>query len=163
MSTNMNKWNPLMKARKTIAVLALAFAVALGGYEFVKPASASAANIVPAPAAAALDDNSVSALTALDHAMETLAAHVTPAVVNVTVVSRNRGESAHVRGQSQQDQGQGDDQNDQNQGQDRSSVSLDRLVSDNRCRKCAADRRLNTDWAAALSYRPTATLSPTIT
>jgi serine protease Do len=115
MSTNMNKWNPLMKARKTIAVLALAFAVALGGYEFVKPASASAANIVPAPAAAALDDNSVSALTALDHAMETLAAHVTPAVVNVTVVSRNRGESAHVRGQSQDQQGQGDDQNDQDQ------------------------------------------------
>ncbi len=122
MSSNMNKWNPLMKARKTIAVLALAFAVALGGYEFVKPASASAANIVPAPAAAALDDNSVSALTALDHAMETLAAHVTPAVVNVTVVSRNRGESAHVRGQSQQDQGQGDDQNENDQNQDQGPI-----------------------------------------
>ncbi|HKR95675.1 MAG TPA: trypsin-like peptidase domain-containing protein, partial [Candidatus Angelobacter sp.] len=40
------------------------------------------------PAAAPLDDSSVSAISALDHAMETLAARVTPAVVNVTVTSR---------------------------------------------------------------------------
>ncbi len=115
---NMNQWNPLVRARKTIAILALALAVSFGGYEFLKPAAASAASVasaasaasvVPAPAAAALDDNSVSALTALDHAMETLAAHVTPAVVNVTVTSRTRGQSAHVRGQSQDQQGQGDD------------------------------------------------------
>ena len=37
---------------------------------------------------APLDDQSVSALTALDHDMETLAARVTPAVVNVAVTSR---------------------------------------------------------------------------
>ncbi len=43
---------------------------ALGGYEFLKPAPANAASV--APAAAALDDNSVSAISALDHAMETL-------------------------------------------------------------------------------------------
>src|SRR5471030_1456369 len=88
---NMNKWNPLVRVRKTIAILALAFAVSIGGYEFLKPAAASAASVTVAPAAPALDDNSVSALTALDHDMETLAAHVTPAVVNVTVTSRNRG------------------------------------------------------------------------
>jgi serine protease Do len=123
MNMSKKEWNPLTRARKTIAVLVLAFAVALGGYEFLKPAAASAASmaptagVVPAPAAPALDENSVSALTALDHAMENLAAHVTPAVVNVTVVSRNRGESAHVRGQSQDQQGQGEDQDDQGQGQ----------------------------------------------
>jgi serine protease Do len=120
---NMNKWNPLVRARKTITVLALASAVSLGGYQFLKPANASAANVATASAAAtsapapALDDNSVNALSALDHAMEALAAHVTPAVVNVTVTSRNRGESAHVRGQSQDQQGQDDDQDDQGQDQ----------------------------------------------
>ncbi len=39
-------------------------------------------------AASPLSDNSVSALTALDHAMETVAARVTPAVVNVSVTSK---------------------------------------------------------------------------
>src|SRR6478735_8907267 len=106
MNMSKKEWNPLTRARKTITVLALAFAVSLGGYEFLKPAAANAASVAsPAPAAAApaLDDNRVSAITALDHAMENLAAHVTPAVVNVSVTSRNRGESAHLRGQSQQD------------------------------------------------------------
>src|SRR5450432_983816 len=115
---NMNKWNPLVRVRKTLAVLALAFAVSIGGYELLEPAAASAASVTVAPAAPALDDNSVSALTALDHAMETLAAHVTPAVVNVTVTSRNRGQQAHVRGQSQDQQGQDDDQDGQGQNQD---------------------------------------------
>ena len=41
---------------------------------------------------APLDDQSVSALTALDHDMETLAARVTPAVVNVAVTSRGGSE-----------------------------------------------------------------------
>jgi serine protease Do len=41
-----------------------------------------------APTATPLDDNSVGALLSLDHAMETLAARVTPAVVNVAVTSR---------------------------------------------------------------------------
>ena len=39
-------------------------------------------------AAGPLDDSSVSALTALDNAVETVAARVTPAVVNVSVTSR---------------------------------------------------------------------------
>ncbi len=120
MNMSKKEWNPLTRARKTITVLALAFAVSLGGYEFLKPAAASAASIAspaPAMAAPALDENSVSAITALDHAMENLAAHVTPALVNVTVTSRNRGESAQLRGQSRQDQGQGEDQDDQGQGQ----------------------------------------------
>ncbi len=48
----------------------------------------------PAPAAAALDDNSVAALLTLDRAMETLAARVTPAVVNVTVASKPNQQQA---------------------------------------------------------------------
>ena len=43
-----------------------------------------------------LDDNSVGALLSLDQAMETLAARVTPAIVNVTVTSRSKAQ--HGRG-----------------------------------------------------------------
>jgi serine protease Do len=57
----------------------------------VKPGAAKAANA--APAAAPLDVDSVSSLLALDKAMETLAARVTPAVVNVTVTSRTKAEA----------------------------------------------------------------------
>jgi serine protease Do len=44
-------------------------------------------------AAAAMDDNSVEALTSLDRAMEAVAARVTPAVVNVAVTSRGTDET----------------------------------------------------------------------
>jgi serine protease Do len=57
--------------------------------------------------ASPLDDNSVAALTATDHAMEQLAARVTPAVVNVAVTSKV----------SEQQTAQGmDDQSSQQQG-----------------------------------------------
>jgi serine protease Do len=74
---------------RRLLVPAVAFATILsfGAYEFAKPARAAAS---PTPAAAALDDNSVGALLSLDHAMEALAAHVTPAVVNVTVTSKTQ-------------------------------------------------------------------------
>src|SRR6185312_1974426 len=100
----------LIKNRIIAGALALVLTVGVGSYEILKPAAASAAT--PTPAAPALDDNSVSALTALDHAMEALAAHVTPAVVNVTVTSKNREQQMHVQGQSQ-----GPDDQDQNQFQ----------------------------------------------
>jgi serine protease Do len=51
--------------------------------------------------AAPLDNNSVSALTSLDAAMETVASHVTPAVVNVAVTSRA---SEHETSDDQQQQ-----------------------------------------------------------
>lgn len=77
------------KSRRPVAAaLALAAALSVGGYEIFKPAAATAASA--APAAAPLDESSVSAIAALDRAMETLAAHVTPAVVNVTVASRGK-------------------------------------------------------------------------
>jgi serine protease Do len=61
---------------------------------FTKSATAATA----APAAAALDDNSVGALLTLDQAMETLAARVTPAVVNVTVVSKSNVQQSAMEG-----------------------------------------------------------------
>jgi serine protease Do len=84
MKNLIQQWKPFLKGRALVAAFTLVLAATFGTYEVIKPAAASA-SVVPA---AALDDNSVSALTALDHAMETLAAHVTPAVVNVTVTSR---------------------------------------------------------------------------
>jgi serine protease Do len=71
--------------RILVPALAAAMAVGIGAYEIAKPVAAVAA---PAPAAAALDDNSVGPLLQLDKAMETLASRVTPAIVNVTVTSK---------------------------------------------------------------------------
>src|SRR5215467_9979018 len=75
--------------RKVLApLLAIALALSFAGYESIKPATARAA--VAAPAAAPLDENNVGALLALDKAMETLAARVTPSIVNVAVTSRTK-------------------------------------------------------------------------
>ena len=78
--------------KRRLAVPALAFALvgSFVTYECVKPAAA-AANAPAASAAAPIDIDSVGALMALDKAMETVAARVTPAVVNVTVTSRSKG------------------------------------------------------------------------
>src|SRR5712672_584523 len=99
MKTQIQQWKSLLKGKTLAAVLMLALTASFGGYEFLKPAPASAASV--APAAAALDDNSVSAISALDHAMETLAAHVTPAVVNVTVTSRSKQQQTSGRDQDE--------------------------------------------------------------
>ena len=79
-----------LMGRFGVAILAIAMVASLATLTFTKSAKAAASVGAPAPAAAALDDNSVSALLSLDHAMETLAARVTPAVVNVTVVSKEK-------------------------------------------------------------------------
>jgi serine protease Do len=86
MSTWMQNQKTKLTKRIIVPVAAAVMAVSLAAYEFAKPAHAAVG--VPAPAAAALDDNSVSALISLDHAMEALAARVTPAIVNVTVTSK---------------------------------------------------------------------------
>src|SRR6516164_1363709 len=78
-----------LHGRMAAPILAAAMVISLATYEIAKPASARAA--APAPATAPLDDNSVSAPLALDNAMETLAARVTPAIVNVTVASKPKG------------------------------------------------------------------------
>ncbi len=71
-------------------VLALGMAASLTAYHTAKPVVARAAAV--APSATPLDDNSVSPLLALDQAMETLAARVTPAIVNVAVTSKSKGD-----------------------------------------------------------------------
>lgn len=75
------KWT----TRALVPVLALAIA-SFAGYECLTPSAARAASA--APASAPLPEDSVSTLLAVDRAMETLAARVTPAVVNVAVTSR---------------------------------------------------------------------------
>jgi len=69
--------------RLVVALIAVVAVGSVATFNFTKSAKAAA------PAAAPLDDNSVGALLTLDRAMETLAARVTPAVVNVTVVSKS--------------------------------------------------------------------------
>jgi len=82
--TSKKKWTQ----RFAVPIIALALAASFATYECVKPSAARAA--ASAPAAAPLDVDSVSSLLALDKAMETLAARVTPAVVNVTVTSKTK-------------------------------------------------------------------------
>jgi serine protease Do len=81
--------------RLAVALLAIAVVGSVASLSFTKSAKAAPA---PAPAAAALDDNSVGALLTLDRAMETLAARVTPAVVNVTVVSKGNAQPTAMEG-----------------------------------------------------------------
>jgi serine protease Do len=77
--------NQLVAAAKRFAAPAAAVgAFALGAALFVGHGNVHAAS--------AIDDNSVSALTSLDRAMEAVASRVTPAVVNVAVTSRSHGE-----------------------------------------------------------------------
>ncbi len=85
-----------------IAVVAVGSLTTLHFAEAAKPATSSFAT--PAPAAAALDDNSVAALLSLDRAMETLAARVTPAVVNVTVTSKNKEQAQGENGMPDMEQ-----------------------------------------------------------
>jgi serine protease Do len=86
----MNSWKNVLTRRIWVPVVAIATVGLLGAYEFTRPARAA----VMAPAAAPLDNNSVSELLTLDHEMETLAARVTPALVNITVTSKPEKQSA---------------------------------------------------------------------
>src|SRR6185312_723573 len=95
--------------RLLIPVVAIGATISLATYEFAKPASASAP--APAPAAAALDDSSVSALLALNHAMETVAARVTPAIVNVTVTSKTSPDNGDASAQDNSDNNDNDNDN----------------------------------------------------
>jgi serine protease Do len=98
--------NKLVGKAGRIAVPAgAAAALVLAAGMLVHHNGVHAAMISPA---APMDDNSVSSLVALDNAVESVAARVTPAVVNVAVTSR--GSSEHEVGEEQeqgQDQGQG--------------------------------------------------------
>src|SRR5260370_115035 len=84
MSSLIQSMKTSFKRRLLVPLIAAAAIFSFATYEFASPAKAAP----PAQAASALDDNSVSALLSLDKAMETLAARVTPAIVNVTVTSK---------------------------------------------------------------------------
>jgi serine protease Do len=66
-----------------VAPAVLSAAVAVGAVAVVNHNAVHASAVTAAP----LDDHSVAALTALDNAMEAVAARVTPAVVNIAVTS----------------------------------------------------------------------------
>src|SRR5215470_19270177 len=80
-----------LKKKFLVPSLAVLMALSVGGYEIAKPANTALAAAAPAPAAPALDDSNIEPLLALDRAMETVAARVTPAIVNVTVTSKIGG------------------------------------------------------------------------
>ncbi len=76
--------NQLVKgAKRFVAPAVLSAAVAVGAVAVVNHNNVHAAAVTASP----LDDHSVGALVNLDQAMETLAARVTPAVVNIAVTS----------------------------------------------------------------------------
>jgi serine protease Do len=106
----MHPW--LTKARNTakrhvaVSAIAIATVVSFVGYETVRPASAAA---TPSSAVAPLDDSSIAPLLSLDHAMETLAARVTPAIVNISVTSKTKSDQLENDNEDQSD-GQGQDQ-----------------------------------------------------
>ncbi|RXH55173.1 Do family serine endopeptidase [Granulicella sibirica] len=83
MSASTNKL--VVSTRKIVVPAALAAVVALGTAAYMNHTDVHAAGI----SAAALDDGSVTALTALDQAMEAVASRVTPAVVNIAVTSKS--------------------------------------------------------------------------
>jgi serine protease Do len=95
------KWSKAAARYIAVPAIALALVLSVVTFEAAKPTVAIAA--VPEPTQTALDDGSVSALLSLDKAMETLAARVTPAIVNVAVTSKvkadERGEMPEGMGQ----------------------------------------------------------------
>jgi serine protease Do len=87
----------VITTKRMAAPAAIVGAFALGAALFVGHGNVHAASGAAMP----IDDNSVEALTALDRAMEAVAARVTPAVVNVAVTSRGTGEDEASDGQQQ--------------------------------------------------------------
>jgi len=92
------------KAGRFGAPAGVAVALVLAATMFIHHNGVHAAMISsPAP----LDDNSVSSLVSLDHAVEAVAARVTPAIVNIQVTSRG---AEHETGGEQDQSQQGDPQ-----------------------------------------------------
>jgi serine protease Do len=88
----------VIKSRNVIFPTSLAVVAVLGSALFLHQSGVHAAAVSASP----LDDNSVAALTAIDHAMESLAARVTPAVVNVAVTSKAEEQPVDMQGMEQQ-------------------------------------------------------------
>jgi serine protease Do len=127
---NVGKMKSLFTRRMAIPAIVAGALVTAGAWTFARTAVAAA------PAAAPLDESSVSALLSLDQAMETLAARVTPAVVNVTVTSKVRQprvmmfDGSGQDGDQDQDQNQDRDQN-QNQNQNQQQQQMQQFFGQN--------------------------------
>ena len=91
MKTWINRWKTMAKRQLIASIVAVVAIASFATYELAGPMGATAS---AAPSAAPLDNSSVGALLSLDQAMETLAARVTPAIVNVTVTSRKKADHA---------------------------------------------------------------------
>jgi len=89
MSMSTNKL--VSKGRSLAAPAAIVGSFVLGAAIF---ASSGGVHAAAAFSAAPLDDHSVSALTAMDQAMESVASRVTPAVVNIAVTSKESQQNA---------------------------------------------------------------------
>jgi serine protease Do len=101
---NLGKVKSTLTRRMVLPAIATGALVAAGAWSLARTASAAAAP--PPPAAPAMNESSVEPLLSLDHAMEALAAHVTPAVVNVNVTSRVNPRQAEEDGENNQQQDQ---------------------------------------------------------
>jgi serine protease Do len=93
MKSWMQNWKTGAGRHFIIPILTIAMVGSVITYDFVKAVPAKAAAMA-ASTTTPLDDNNVGALLSLDQAMETLAARVTPAIVNVTVTSRAKASMA---------------------------------------------------------------------
>ena len=102
---NLKKWTNTTKRSIAASALALAMVGSFTAYEVMKPATATAATS-SASATSPLEANQVDAILALDHAMETVAARVTPSIVNVAVTAKVSQQQA-----MSQRQDDGDDNN----------------------------------------------------
>jgi serine protease Do len=107
MSASTNQLVATLK-RSVLIPSAIASVLAVGTVLFVNHNDVHAASTVTT---SPLDDHSVAALTSLDQAMETLAAHVTPSVVNIAVTSRAPEQPVMQQEGDDQSQGQGQMQN----------------------------------------------------
>jgi serine protease Do len=93
--------NKLIARPKRLIIPAAVLAGVLTGSGFFLGHS-SQVHAAAAPAAGPIDDASISSLTALDQAVESVAARVTPAVVNVAVTARAKEQAVGDNDQMQQ-------------------------------------------------------------
>jgi serine protease Do len=93
MKSWMQNWKTGVGRSLIVPILAILMVGSFVTYDFIKAMPAKAAAMA-SPTTTPLDDNNVGALLSLDQAMETLAARVTPAIVNVTVTSRAKANMA---------------------------------------------------------------------
>src|SRR5271170_6263312 len=96
MSVSTNKL--VVSLRKYVIPTGAIAASLLGAAIILHSNHVSASAVTAAP----LDDSSVAPITAMDKAMESLAARVTPAVVNIAVTSKPEEQSAEQQGMGQQ-------------------------------------------------------------